>query len=225
MALILQIDTATEHACISVSFHGKVIASKENCNQKDHAAFVQPAIKTLCREENFNLKSFDAIAVISGPGSYTGLRVGLASAKGLCFALDTPLIMINTLEAMALSSILQKRQVEEQTGTDLLFCPMIDARRSEVFTAIYDEELNIVFPPTAVILDEYSFKEFLELHPVVFSGNGSQKFQKMLQHQNFISDGTTSDAHSFSILSASAFRLKSFADLAYAEPYYLKTFF
>lgn len=112
MGLILQIDTATEHAGVSLSIDGELIQEKKNSNQKDHAAFVQPAIKLLLKEANTDLKSLDAVSVISGPGSYTGVRVGMASAKGLCFACDIPLLLINTLEAMALSSIQQTRQIE-----------------------------------------------------------------------------------------------------------------
>lgn len=226
MAMILQIDTATEHASISISIEGKLIADKENDIQKDHAAFVQPAIKKLCEELDISIRNFDAISVVAGPGSYTGLRVGMASAKGLCFGLNIPLIMINTLEAMALSSIIRTKQTGDFAPEDqVLFCPMIDARRSEVFAAVYDEKLNIVLPPSAIIVDENSFRSILDRQVVVFSGNGSLKFRKMFKHQNNYFDQYATETPAISVLSDAAFRRESFTDLAYAEPGYLKSFY
>ena len=137
MAFILNIDTATEYAGVCISDAGNILAKEESNEQKNHAIFVQSAIKKILSELALKPVSIAAIAVTQGPGSYTGLRVGLASAKGLCYALNKPLILINTLEVMALASI----EATKISGTDIskfLFSPMIDARRQEVFTALYD---------------------------------------------------------------------------------------
>jgi len=125
------------------------------------------------------LKDIDAIAVTNGPGSYTGLRVGLSSAKGLCFALNKPLILLNTLEVMALASI-------EQPENSTLFCPMIDARRMEVFTALYDRNLSVVIAPCAMVLDNQSFIDKLANNKIVFSGSGSSKLQELNLGDNAI---------------------------------------
>src|SRR5665647_1745116 len=147
MALILNIDTATESAIISISEKDKIIDSVTNSNQKDHASFLQPAIKNLLQKADLSINKLNAIAVTAGPGSYTGLRVGMASAKGLCYALKIPLITINTLEVMALSSL---KQIHDPSA---LYCPMIDARRMEVFTAVYDHHLTEIIKPCSMILD------------------------------------------------------------------------
>lgn len=133
MPLILHIDTATNYASICISKDDVVLGFEENAEQKNHASFLQPAIKAMFAKCNFNLSDIDAVAVTNGPGSYTGLRVGLASAKGLCFALNKALILLNTLQVMAAASIESKKEED----IDILFCPMIDARRMEVFTALY----------------------------------------------------------------------------------------
>ena len=137
MALILNIDTATEHASACLSKDGQLLAMESNPNQKDHASFIQPAIQRLMAAVNYELLAIDAIAVSNGPGSYTGLRVGLSTAKGLCYALNKPLILINTLEIIATAAI--QHTVEASAGQ--LFCPMIDA--SVVEQAIVDHEAEL----------------------------------------------------------------------------------
>ena len=135
MALILIIDSAFEQCVVALSNNEEVIAHEESIVQKDHASFLQPAIKKVCDTASLNLSSIDAIAVVNGPGSYTGLRVGLASAKGIAYVLNKPLLLLNTLDVLAFA--LQK---ESSLKTNILFCPMIDARRMEVFTALYNTE-------------------------------------------------------------------------------------
>lgn len=226
MALILQIDTATEAATVSIARDGKLIDFKENINQKDHAAFLQPAVKDLLSRQQIGINELNAVSVVAGPGSYTGLRVGLASAKGLCYTLDLPLIMLNTLEVMALSAIIHlMKSGDIHDDSDILFCPMIDARRSEVFTAVYDPVLNVIHPPEAMVLSENSFINFLDKSIVVFSGNGATKIEKMLQHQNMRILPSSIDISATSILSDAAFSVNNFADVAYSEPYYIKSFY
>jgi tRNA threonylcarbamoyladenosine biosynthesis protein TsaB len=138
MSLLLHIDTAVENASVCISKNGELIGIAENKNQKDHATWIQPAIQSLMKEAVYNLKELDAVAVSNGPGSYTGLRVGLATAKGLCFALNKPLITLSTLEVMTIAAL------NIPISNINYFCPLIDARRMEVFTAIYDISLKTI---------------------------------------------------------------------------------
>ena len=179
MALILNIDTATEFASVCISNNNEVIAYEENLEQKSHASFLQPAIKKAMDNGQWSIENLDAIAVTNGPGSYTGLRVGLASAKGLCFALNKPLILLNTLDVMASASIEESGIGNKELVNETLFCPMIDARRMEVFTAVYDTNLNTIIAPCAMILDNQSFAKELANNTIVFSGSGSSKLQEL----------------------------------------------
>ena len=167
MALILNIDTAVDVASICLAKDGKVLSIVKNESQKDHASWLHIAIKEIFEKNNLDLSSIDAVAVTGGPGSYTGLRIGMATAKLICFALNKPLISLNTLLVMA--------NAAKQENADLL-CPMIDARRMEVFTAIYTKELQTVKDPVAITLNENSFAEYLSNNSICFFGNGSNKF-------------------------------------------------
>ena len=223
MALLLNIDTAVEAASICLAKDGGVLSFSKNVRkdslgekQKDHAAWLHIAIKELFEKNNTELSSIGAVAVTGGPGSYTGLRIGMATAKGICYALNKPLITLNTLLVMAIAAKDEK--------ADLL-CPMIDARRMEVFTAIYTKELKIVKEPAAITLNEKSFDEYLLNNSICFFGNGSNKFQPIgKSSQAFFSDIKT-DASSMISLSEKDFTEKKFVDLAYAEPIYLKEFY
>ena len=166
MPLLLNIDTATEHASICLSKEGVVLGLIESTEQKNHAAFVQPAIQQIINESDYALADIDAVAATSGPGSYTGLRVGLASAKGICYALDKPLILINTLETMAQSILSYYQSTNQPINPLTLLCPLIDARRMEVFTALYNASLQEIEPPHALIIDEHSFAALLEKQPI-----------------------------------------------------------
>jgi tRNA threonylcarbamoyladenosine biosynthesis protein TsaB len=221
MALILNIDTATEYASACLSKDGQLLAIESNPNQKDHASFIQPAIQRILSTAGCALSSIDAIAVSNGPGSYTGLRVGLSTAKGLCYALDKPLILINTLEIIATAAI----QHAGETAASYLFCPMIDARRMEVFMAVYDHELKQSVAPAAMILDENSFSGLLEQHSIIFSGSGAVKFEKINSHSKAKFFQIKHDARHMQTIAQKMYLLKSFADNAYSEPFYLKEFF
>ncbi len=216
MAIILNIDTATEIAIVSLSENEKVLATAINTNQKDHASFLQPAIKNLLFQVNILIEKLNAIAVTAGPGSYSGLRVGMASAKGLCYALNIPMIAINTLEVMALSSINQNKQA--------LYCPMIDARRMEVFTAVYDDSLKEILQPCAMIINKDSFKDLLQKHTIYFFGSGSIKLKDILQDQHaiFLNKEITPDA--MACLSYKKFINNNFENIASLTPLYLKDF-
>ncbi|HMD00375.1 MAG TPA: tRNA (adenosine(37)-N6)-threonylcarbamoyltransferase complex dimerization subunit type 1 TsaB, partial [Ferruginibacter sp.] len=214
------IDTATELAHVSIAENGLVKASLKNDAQKDHAGFLQPAIQHLSKLTGVALSHLDAIAVTGGPGSYTGLRVGLASAKGLCFALNKPLIMLNTLEVLTTSALLQYPPTDQK----LLYCPMIDARRMEVFTAIYDIDLKPILTARPMVLDEHSFAEYLNKFDLRFFGSGATKWMEIYSNSNAYLTNVIIMPESLSGLSASSFADKDFADLAYSEPFYLKDF-
>lgn len=222
MSLILNIDTATETAHVSIAKDGIVIRSYHNGSQKDHASFLQPALQQLAKDTAVSLKDINAIAVTAGPGSYTGLRVGMASAKGLCYALNKPLILLNTLEVLTASAMRQLRG--QQISNSVLLCPMIDARRMEVFTAVYDPELSVIVPPLALILEEQSFKEQLKNTRVIFFGNGSPKWNILCKDPNASFETVTIQPEAMADLSGLFFSREQFSDLAYSEPFYLKEF-
>jgi tRNA threonylcarbamoyladenosine biosynthesis protein TsaB len=226
LALILNIDTATENASICLSQNGKVIAFEESVEQKNHASFLQPAIQKIIQQSSISINSLDAIAVTFGPGSYTGLRVGLASAKGICYALHKPLITLNTLEVMAWAA---KQSIEPALFTDnqtpILFCPMIDARRMEVFVATFNQQLQMQLATTAMILQEDSFITELTAHQVFFSGNGSTKLKNILKNSNAYFIDVVYSATSMVAISDQYYQLQSFASLAYSEPFYGKEFY
>lgn len=216
MPLILNMDTSTDYASVCLARDGEVLLLAKNDQQKDHAAWLHPAIKKMMQDARLELSHLDAVAVTIGPGSYTGLRVGLATAKGICYALGKPLIVINTLLVMAYAA-------KEETS-DLL-CPMIDARRMEVFTAVYNHKLEVVKEPLALVIDENSFDDLLASNSICFFGNGSEKLKGVLKNQNAGFSTVLHDAASMIKLAEDAFMKKQFANLAYSEPLYLKEFY
>ena len=215
MSLILTIETAVAGGSICLADGEQLIGFSETTEQKETASWLQPAIQELMKEQGVSFKQLSAIAVSAGPGSYTGLRVGMASAKGLCYALNIPLITINTLQLMAAAAL----------PANTLLCPMIDARRMEVFTAIYNSALEEVLPTAPVVLDETSFRVMLEGSPITFFGNGSAKFEAIVQHPNALFRQVNATAKNGVSLAHKAFNEKVFADLAYTEPQYGKAFF
>lgn len=213
--LILQINTALSEASVSISVNGELLGERVNPAQKEHAGFVQPAIQDLCKSLKIQLKNIQAIAVVNGPGSYTGLRVGLSAAKGICYALDLPLICINTLEWMAYGN--------RNQHTDLI-CPMIDARRMEVFTAVFDTEMSELMQPQPMLLEETSFMNWLHQKSIAFIGDGAGKWKELCNNSNAFFPMAHHDVLSLSDLSYKKYLLKQFADLAYCEPFYTKEF-
>jgi tRNA threonylcarbamoyladenosine biosynthesis protein TsaB len=221
LALILNIDTATDIASVCISKDGQAIAYRQNNKQKEHASFVHAAIGSMVEEAEKELKQLDAFGVTAGPGSYTGLRVGLATAKGFCYALNKPLITINTLEVMTQAAL-----SEEQGASDinLLYCPMIDARRMEVFTAIYNNRKETLLPPTALVLESSTFKDLMSNSAITFFGSGSNKFKEIICNANAEFQHINYNAKHLGILADLAFFKQEFSDVAYAQPKYLKEF-
>jgi len=215
VSIILNIDTSVQTSSVSLAENNNPLAIKSNPSQKDSAAWLHVAIHELLRECDLTLQQLDAVAVSEGPGSYTGLRVGMATAKGLCYVLKKPLIFINTLQMMAVAA---------QNETADLICPMIDARRKEVFTAVFDRHLNFILPPINLILDETSFFDLLQHHSITFFGNGSPKFEPLMKHPNAVFKSFEINALLMVPLSHLKFVKQDFADLAYSEPFYGKDF-
>lgn len=216
MSFILNIDAAVQSASICLSEEGKSLALEVNSEPRDSAAWLHVAIQQLMQQQQITLQQLSAIAVSAGPGSYTGLRVAMATAKGLCYALQKPLITISTLQMMA--------AVVDNAITDLI-CPMIDARRMEVFTAVFDKDLNEVVPASAVILQPDTFAELLEKASITFSGNGSAKFAGLVQHPHAFFTEVEANAGHLAGLAHKKLTANNFTDLAYAEPAYGKAFF
>lgn len=213
---ILQINTAFNEASIGIGLNGNLVDEAINTTQQEHAGFLQPAIQDACKRVGIGLKTLAAVSVMNGPGSYTGLRVGLSAAKGICFALKIPLLCINTLDWIAFGNLSNKID---------LVCPMIDARRMEVFTGLYSKEMNRMLEPSALVLEEQSFALQLAENWIGFAGNGATKWKEICTHPNAIFPESMEDASHFSQMSFIAYQNKQYADLAYAEPFYTKEFF
>jgi tRNA threonylcarbamoyladenosine biosynthesis protein TsaB len=216
MSVILNIDTSGEIASVSLSRDRKVLAAESNRDQKDHAAWLHVAIATLVNDSGLTMQGIDAVAVAIGPGSYTGLRVGLSAAKGLCYALDIPLIEIGTLHLLAAAS---HRQHEADS-----YCALIDARRMEVYCAVYDADLNETQAPSAMIIDSNSFGDLISSQRVVFCGDGSKKLQNLISHANVVFDFAPEIIPVMPDLSHDLYDKNIYADLAYTEPLYIKEF-
>ncbi len=221
MALILNIDTSSALAHIVLNHDDHCVTSITNTDQRTHASFVQPAIKDIFSKSSFRLNDIDAVSVVAGPGSYTGLRVGMASAKGICYALNKPLILLDTLRLMAFAAL----NTPIYKGFDGHFCPMIDARRMEVFTALFNKEMKEELAPQAMILDTNSFDNYFKNTKVLFVGDGVEKFKKITNNTNAIFDNIPYNENALAALSYRAFLSKNFASLAYSEPKYVKEFY
>ena len=221
MALILSIDTALEQASVCISEDAEVLAVKKNSTQTDHAAWIQVAISHLFAETERQMNQLSAVAVSAGPGSYTGLRVGMATAKGICYALGIPLITESTLLLIA-QRVKREIAITGLHSYPVLICPMIDARRMEVFTILYDLDFNEQAPATAMILEEGAFATILQSHVVVFCGNGSKKWQHLCIHGNAIFVDVQQNVADLAEIAAKKLKDRDFGDLAYTEPAYLK---
>ncbi len=219
MSTILQIETATQVCSVAIAINGETIALKEEAAQNIHASSLTLFIEEAMKTAKLDYADLDAVAVSKGPGSYTGLRIGVSTAKGLCFALDKPLIAIPTLQMMANGFLLQNPNYGG------LVCPMIDARRMEVFTAVYTNHLVEFETVNAKIVDEKSFILELDNHFVTFIGDGAEKCKGVLEHQNaHFSTANFNSAANMSTLAKKAFDKQIFEDVAYFEPFYLKDF-
>jgi len=221
MPTIINIETSTDVCSVSLCKDNKVVSLRENKEGLNHAKMLTLFVDELLKENKLDIKDLDAIGVSKGPGSYTGLRIGVSTAKGLCYGAQIPLIAIGTLQAMSVDAINKYNNTEEDTW----FCPMIDARRMEVFCAFYDKNNKIQKDISAEIIDEKSFEEILNNRKVVFFGNGAEKCKNSITHKNAIFiDNIQASAANMAALSNESFINKQFEDVAYFEPFYLKDF-
>lgn len=221
MPTILNIETSTEVCSVALTSEGSILEHYEEFNGRNHATLLSDFIKGALDHLRRHEMKLDAVAVSLGPGSYTGLRIGLSEAKGLAYALDVPLIGVDTLQLMAVS-VMFSQNLE---NPDVMFAPMIDARRMEVYTAVYDLGLQTLEAPHPLILDETSYAQWLDKGEVLFFGNGSDKAREVIKHPNarFIPD-VHPLATDMLALSDRAFRAGEFLSLAYSVPTYLKEF-
>jgi tRNA threonylcarbamoyladenosine biosynthesis protein TsaB len=216
LAIILNIETSTKNCSVSIADSGRVIASKElNNGNYSHAEVLHPFIAQILEEVAISKDKIDAIAVSKGPGSYTGLRIGVSAAKGLSFALNKPLISIDTLTSLSYAVTINKGVI----------VPMLDARRMEVYAAIFDKEHQKIREIKAEIIDNTSFAEELERGEVYFLGDGAQKCKETITHKNavFVDDKFPSSIE-MAELSYQKYNNNNFEDVAYFEPFYLKDF-
>ena len=213
---ILLINTALQEASVGIAVDGKLIDQITNPSQKEHASFLHPAIESICKNNGIALNNFKAISVINGPGSYTGLRVGLSAAKGICYANQIPLICISTLEWIAFGN------KEQAKG---LIVPMIDARRMEVFTAVYSSNMNTILSPTNLVLDEQSYGDYLNTHEALFVGDGATKWQDLCKHPNAQFSPSMQNESHHAAMAENCFKKSNFSSLFEAAPFYTKDFY
>ncbi len=225
MALILSIETSTKVCSICLSKDNQIVEKKELYEANSHATHLTVFIKELFENlSDYQLSDIDAVAVSSGPGSYTGLRIGVSVAKGICYALNKPLIAITSLETLTLS-VFNHAEFKNQVRNNTLICPMIDARRMEVYTALFNSQKQLVRKISAEIIDEYSFQEELDKHTIIFLGDGAGKCKEVINHQNAIFiDNMNPLAANMIDVAHNKFNNKQFEDVAYFEPFYLKDF-
>lgn len=223
--MFLVIDTALEKAFVLLIQSDGNFFMRENTNTRDHARFVPTAIQELCRESNIELNQLQGVVVVNGPGSYTGLRVGLSSAKGICFALEKPLYTLSTLEVMASAGW----RLAEEKGIDInentLVCPMIDARRMEVFTGLYPKNLSPTGKPFALIADADKLRELSGNATLIFTGNGVEKLKSILPPRSISFPGWVYEVADLVRMSSRKISEGIVANLAYSEPLYIKDFY
>jgi tRNA threonylcarbamoyladenosine biosynthesis protein TsaB len=223
LATLLFIDTAGENALVGVSQNNLLLAMEENTTANTHANFVQVAVESVLKKGNITIQALDAIVVTMGPGSYTGLRVGLASAKGIAYVLNKPIIGLSTLALLAKTAI--ETKICAAQDEQLQIFSMIDARRMEVFGAIYDKALMNVQPEQAIVLDKPYMEQLLLNGPLVCIGSGVTKTKTLLEHPNLFFLSETYSLQTCIELATIKFNAKAFEDLAYSSPAYIKDFY
>jgi len=219
LSLILCIETTSKNCSVALSKNGDCLGIKEHTDEQfTHAENLSSFIEQLLHDNQSKFSNLDALCISGGPGSYTGLRIGVATAKGICYGSSVPLIALNTLDIMSHSMILERPNFE-------LYCPMVDARRMEIFTTVHNKGLTAQIPYGPMILDENSFRELLNEKKILFFGSGAKKFSEIQKHENasFNLSFQNSAKHICS-LAEQAFQKQDFVDLAYYEPNYLKPF-
>ncbi len=226
MATILCIETSTDVCSVALCRDGLPIAVRDISEGYLHAEKLLPFILEILNESAVPKKEIQAVAVSSGPGSYTGLRIGVSTAKGLCYALDIPLLSVSTLQALAWKAKQDLMMKEVNLNDSVLFCPMIDARRMEVYTALYDTNLTEVMKVSAEIMDVKTFADFFSNYTIYFTGDGADKCKALFAEQKKAAFDLQSPATASAMcsLAEEAYRKGNFENLALFEPFYLKEY-
>jgi tRNA threonylcarbamoyladenosine biosynthesis protein TsaB len=223
MAIILNLETATQVCSVVLAKDGKLLGKRELNEKNVHAEVLTPFIEEVIEEAGLKLSHLDAVAVSKGPGSYTGLRIGVSTAKGLCYSLDKPLISVGTLDSLAHYAV---KKLPYSVAPNHLLCPMIDARRMEVYAALFNSELHKQTEVAPLILDEQSFNDLKEGQKLILLGDGSGKTKALFKHRSQIEihEEILCSAEGMVQISEEKFNQEDFEDLAYFEPCYLKEF-
>lgn len=221
MSCVLHIETSTNVCSVALSQDGVYLTDKESREGPSHATLLAPFVDEVLSYADSHAIPLDAVAVSCGPGSYTGLRIGVSTAKGLCYGRNLPLLSVPTLKLLCVPVLLYGEELPD----DALLCPMIDARRMEVYATVCDRSLKELRPTSADIVAQDSYLEYLESHPMYFFGNGAEKCRDIIRHPNahFIGDIYPSARHMFP-LAEQALARRHYEDVAYFEPFYLKDF-
>lgn len=224
MATLLSIETSSTVCSVAISRDGMPVAIKSSTEKNAHSKTLTLMILELIKENLSSNKQVDAVAVSMGPGSYTGLRIGVSVAKGLCYGWNKPLIAVDTIKALAAEFLLKHKETMKK-DSGVLLCPMLDARRMEVYTALYDMDLSEILPVQALIINESGFEKYLKKNNIIFFGNGAEKCKEVIksEHAVFVNDFEPS-ARGVSFLAEECYQKKQFVDTAYFEPYYMKEF-
>ncbi len=225
MALILNIETSSDSCSVALSRNGELYAFIQSDEDRSHAHILTVLIEKLLAQNSITIADLDAVAVSKGPGSYTGLRIGVSVAKGICYGARKPLLAVNTLQAMMAGLKLETTDFAARFPTNAVFCPMLDARRQEVYLAMFSKEGNLLKETTAEIITGDSFADILAKQQMVFFGSGAGKVKDIIQNPNALFvENFGLKASYLSSLAEEAWQNKKFEDVAYFEPLYLKDF-
>lgn len=216
--LILHVETATNLCSVALSKGNKLVDIRESDEDKSHARLLACFIDELLKDNNLQASDLDAISVSEGPGSYTGLRIGVSTVKGLCYGLNIPLIMIPTLQSLAYSAYGVYGNKYD------MYCPMLDARRMEVYTALYTNKVEEISPVKALVVEDNVYEKLLSTSSICFFGDGADKCSEILNHENAHFCSVQISAKGMIIPALEAYNNKKFVDLAYSVPFYLKDF-
>jgi tRNA threonylcarbamoyladenosine biosynthesis protein TsaB len=218
MALILSLETSASTCSVAIHENGNLVADLEITKPQEHASQLAVLIQQVIQKSSLKIHDLNAVSVSSGPGSYTGVRIGTSTAKGICFALNIPLLAIPTLDLLAI-------QVKKLFIIDGFLCPMIDAKRMEVYCQIFTMDLKIISEAKAMVVNEASFAELLESGKMLFFGDGSKKCKTVLRHQNALFlDDVLPSAEKMGVISFDKYQQGKFEDLVNFTPFYLKDF-
>ncbi|MDR2653459.1 MAG: tRNA (adenosine(37)-N6)-threonylcarbamoyltransferase complex dimerization subunit type 1 TsaB [Prevotellaceae bacterium] len=219
MPKILSIESGTSLCSVALSQGKQIVALRESNGEIAHAAKLSVFIDELLNQQNLDVSDLDAIAISEGPGSYTGMRIGVSTAKGLCFGANKPLIAIGSLLSLT------KLAVEKiKPSSEMFLCPMIDARRMEVYTALFDSDAKMINQVSAQIVDENTFTELLRTNKIIFFGDGAEKCKSVINSSNAIFADVQASAKGMIDIAVEKFTNADFVDIAYFEPFYLKDF-